>query len=211
MRDLKAPALAALDWIDKYGDRDGDGFVEYERRTEQGLDNQSWKDSWDSQRFHDGSLARAPIAPCEVQGYVYDAKRRVADLAREVDRRRRLKPALVPQRHDLAARQLADRSRPRAVRPLAGGAAHRAANDDCRPALQLSAAGGLRGPAPLGDAVPDCVSDGRPPAGVGGGRAGAPAAGAARASAGPASAHPGDPCASGAPLLGGDDQALRHS
>jgi glycogen debranching enzyme len=90
VRDLKAPALAALDWIGKYGDRDGDGFVEYERRTEHGLENQSWKDSWDSQRFHDGRLAQTPIAPCEVQGYVYDAKRRVAELAREVWRDREL-------------------------------------------------------------------------------------------------------------------------
>jgi glycogen debranching enzyme len=90
VRDLKQPALAALDWIGKYGDRDGDGFVEYERRTEHGLENQSWKDSWDSQRFHDGMLAQTPIAPCEVQGYVYDAKRRVAELAREVWRDREL-------------------------------------------------------------------------------------------------------------------------
>jgi glycogen debranching enzyme len=90
VRDLKRPALAALDWIGKYGDRDGDGFVEYERRTEHGLENQSWKDSWDSQRFHDGRLAQTPIAPCEVQGYVYDAKRRVAELAREVWRDREL-------------------------------------------------------------------------------------------------------------------------
>jgi len=81
---LKEPALAALAWIDDYGDRDGDGFVEYERRTERGLENQSWKDSGDSQRFHDGELARAPIAPAEVQGYVYDAKRRLAELASEV-------------------------------------------------------------------------------------------------------------------------------
>jgi glycogen debranching enzyme len=90
VRDLKAPALAALEWIGRYGDRDGDGFVEYERRTEHGLENQSWKDSWDSQRFHDGTLAKTPIAPCEVQGYVYDAKRRVAELARDVWRDREL-------------------------------------------------------------------------------------------------------------------------
>src|SRR5215213_5589375 len=82
VRDLKQPALDALEWIERYGDRDGDGFVEYERRTNVGLENQSWKDSGDSQRFHDGTFARAPIAPCEVQGYVYDAKRRVAELAR---------------------------------------------------------------------------------------------------------------------------------
>jgi glycogen debranching enzyme len=80
---LKEPALRALEWIDRYGDRDGDGFVEYERRTPRGLENQSWKDSGDSQRFHDGSLARTPIAPAEVQGYVYDAKLRLAEIARE--------------------------------------------------------------------------------------------------------------------------------
>ncbi|MBA2384757.1 MAG: amylo-alpha-1,6-glucosidase [Actinobacteria bacterium] len=81
---LREPALAALGWIDEHGDRDGDGFVEYERRTPRGLENQSWKDSGDSQRFHDGTLARPPIAPVEVQGYVYDAKLRLAELARDV-------------------------------------------------------------------------------------------------------------------------------
>jgi glycogen debranching enzyme len=84
VNELREPALAALRWIDECGDRDGDGFVEYARRTERGLDNQSWKDSGDSQRFHDGRFAQVPIAPCEVQGYVYDAKRRMAELAREV-------------------------------------------------------------------------------------------------------------------------------
>jgi glycogen debranching enzyme len=79
---LREPALAALRWIDEYGDRDGDGFVEYERRTPRGLENQSWKDSGDSQRFHDGRFAATPIAPAEVQGYVYDAKLRIAEIAR---------------------------------------------------------------------------------------------------------------------------------
>ncbi len=87
---LREPALRALSWIDEYGDRDGDGFVEYEKRSERGLDNQSWKDSGDSQRFADGRNARTPIAPCEVQGYVYHAKRRTAELAREVWRDRPL-------------------------------------------------------------------------------------------------------------------------
>jgi len=87
---FKDTSLRALEWIDKYGDRDGDGFVEYERRSEHGLENQSWKDSWDSQRFSDGTLAKTPIAPVEVQGYVYDAKRRMAQLAREVWRERDL-------------------------------------------------------------------------------------------------------------------------
>ncbi|MEN3340704.1 MAG: hypothetical protein V7644_108 [Actinomycetota bacterium] len=82
-RELREPALAALRWIDEYGDRDGDGFVEYERRTPRGLENQSWKDSGDSQRFADGRTAHGAIAPCEVQGYVYDAKRRICELARD--------------------------------------------------------------------------------------------------------------------------------
>jgi glycogen debranching enzyme len=104
VRDLKGPALAALDWIDKYGDRDGDGFIEYERRTEHGLENQSWKDSWDSQRFQDGRLAQPPIAPCEVQGYVYDAKRRVAELARDVWRDRELGARLEIEAEELRKR-----------------------------------------------------------------------------------------------------------
>jgi glycogen debranching enzyme len=104
VRDLKAPALAALEWIERYGDRDGDGFVEYERRTDHGLENQSWKDSWDSQRFHDGTLAKTPIAPCEVQGYVYDAKRRVAELARDVWRDRELANRLDQEAEQLRRR-----------------------------------------------------------------------------------------------------------
>ncbi len=75
-------AMAALDWIDKYGDRDGDGFVEYERRSERGLLNQGWKDSSDAIRDRTGREAIPPIALAEVQGYVFDAKRRMARLAR---------------------------------------------------------------------------------------------------------------------------------
>jgi glycogen debranching enzyme len=74
--------MAALEWIDRYGDRDGDGFVEYERRSERGLVNQGWKDSSDAIRDRTGKQAVAPIALAEVQGYVYDAKRRMAKLAR---------------------------------------------------------------------------------------------------------------------------------
>jgi glycogen debranching enzyme len=73
---------AALEWIAVWGDRDGDGFVEYLRRSQRGLDNQGWKDSGDSIRHADGSLAEPPIALAEVQGYVYDAKLRIAGLAR---------------------------------------------------------------------------------------------------------------------------------
>jgi glycogen debranching enzyme len=75
-------ALAALSWIDTYGDRDGDGFVEYERRSERGLLNQGWKDSSDAIRDRHGREAVPPIALAEVQGYVFDAKRRMARLAR---------------------------------------------------------------------------------------------------------------------------------
>ncbi|MET1089641.1 MAG: glycogen debranching N-terminal domain-containing protein [Arthrobacter sp.] len=63
----------ALDWIEKYGDRDGDGFVEYKRPNDHGLVNQGWKDSWDGINFADGTIAEAPIALCEVQAYVYSA------------------------------------------------------------------------------------------------------------------------------------------
>jgi glycogen debranching enzyme len=63
----------ALAWIRDYGDKDGDGFVEYERLNDQGLINQGWKDSWDGINFADGRLAEPPIALCEVQAYVYIA------------------------------------------------------------------------------------------------------------------------------------------
>ncbi len=63
----------ALDWIRDYGDKDGDGFVEYERLNPQGLINQGWKDSWDGINFADGRWPSPPIALCEVQAYVYDA------------------------------------------------------------------------------------------------------------------------------------------
>ena len=84
VKELEPAARAALAWIDDYGDRDGDGFVEYERRAPHGLANQSWKDSGDSQRFRDGRLASTPIAPAEVQGYAYDARIRAAELADRV-------------------------------------------------------------------------------------------------------------------------------
>jgi glycogen debranching enzyme len=63
----------ALGWIRDYGDRDGDGFVEYQRLNPMGLINQGWKDSWDGINFADGTLAEPPIALCEVQAYVYAA------------------------------------------------------------------------------------------------------------------------------------------
>jgi glycogen debranching enzyme len=72
----------AIQWIDRYGDRDGDGFVEYHRHSADGLVHQGWKDSHDSVFHADGTLAEGPIALCEVQGYVYAAKRAAADLAK---------------------------------------------------------------------------------------------------------------------------------
>ncbi|MGH8885651.1 MAG: amylo-alpha-1,6-glucosidase [Egibacteraceae bacterium] len=63
----------ALAWIDEFGDRDGDGYVEYARATDSGLLHQGWKDSWNSIRFADGRFAQPPVALCEVQGYVYAA------------------------------------------------------------------------------------------------------------------------------------------
>ncbi|MGO8956764.1 MAG: glycogen debranching N-terminal domain-containing protein [Streptosporangiaceae bacterium] len=73
----------ALDWIETYGDADGDGFVEYHRKTSHGLANQGWKDSWDGVNFADGSIAEPPIALAEVQGYTYAAYRARAQLARQ--------------------------------------------------------------------------------------------------------------------------------
>jgi glycogen debranching enzyme len=101
---FKAPALKALEWIDRYGDRDGDGFVEFEKRSPHGLEVQSWKDSFDSQRFHDGRIAEGSIAPCEVQGYVYDAKRRLAEIAREAWRDRALADRLEREADELKQR-----------------------------------------------------------------------------------------------------------
>ena len=84
-REMQKHARAAVAWINRYGDRDGDGYVEYERRNkETGLENQCWKDSWDSIAFADGTLAPTPRATCELQGYVYDAKHRMSRIARDV-------------------------------------------------------------------------------------------------------------------------------
>jgi glycogen debranching enzyme len=104
VEELKGPALAALEWIERYGDRDGDGFLEYERRTPRGLENQSWKDSFDSQRFADGRTAAPPIAPVEAQGYAFDARRRLAELARAVWRDDELAARLDADADLLAAR-----------------------------------------------------------------------------------------------------------
>jgi glycogen debranching enzyme len=79
--ELWPAARRALDWLSEYGDRDGDGFLEYVRSTDEGLVNQGWKDSWDGIRFRDGTVAKPPIALCEVQGYAYAARLAMAELA----------------------------------------------------------------------------------------------------------------------------------
>jgi glycogen debranching enzyme len=85
VRELEANVRGALAWIDDYGDRTGNGYVSYQRRNEEtGLENQCWKDSWDSIAFRDGTLPGFPRATCELQGYAYDAKVRGARLARSV-------------------------------------------------------------------------------------------------------------------------------
>jgi glycogen debranching enzyme len=81
VRSIWPNVLAALQWIDRYGDVDGDGFVEYQRHSSDGLVQQGWKDSNDSVFHDDGRAAPAPIALCEVQGYVYEAKMLASNLA----------------------------------------------------------------------------------------------------------------------------------
>ncbi|SCF14612.1 Glycogen debranching enzyme (alpha-1,6-glucosidase) [Micromonospora coriariae] len=77
---LRDNALAALNWIDVYGDRDGDGYVEYATRSPEGLGNQCWRDSPDGVCFADGRIPVLPLATCDLQGYTYDAKLRLAEL-----------------------------------------------------------------------------------------------------------------------------------
>lgn len=100
MAALLPNADRALEWIENIGDRDGDGFVEYQRMTDRGLVNHGWKDSHDGINFADGSLATPPIALCEVQGYVYSAYLARAEIARAAG------DELVAQRWSARAEQL---------------------------------------------------------------------------------------------------------
>jgi glycogen debranching enzyme len=85
VRELEYEARAAINWIDEYADLQHNGYISYQRRNPTtGLENQCWKDSWDSISFHDGTLPGFPRATCELQGYAYDAKVRGARLARLV-------------------------------------------------------------------------------------------------------------------------------
>src|SRR5262245_38354365 len=85
-RELLPAAEAAMRWIDEFGDLDGDGFVEYLSRSPRGIRNQGWKDSHDAIVHADGEVADPPIALAEVQGYVYLAKTRMADVYRALGR-----------------------------------------------------------------------------------------------------------------------------
>jgi glycogen debranching enzyme len=81
-RDLLPAAMRALEWIDRFGDQDGDGYIEYMAHRGGGVVNQGWKDSADAVQYEDGTRAQQPIALVEVQGYVYQAKRGLANLLR---------------------------------------------------------------------------------------------------------------------------------
>jgi glycogen debranching enzyme len=105
VRDLEDEARAALNWIDEYADLMGNGYVWYQRRNEEtGLENQCWKDSWDSISYRDGRLPSFPRATSELQGYAYDAKLRGARLARLVWKDPELADSLERQAADLKRR-----------------------------------------------------------------------------------------------------------
>ena len=105
VRDLEPEARAALRWIDEYADLEGNGYIWYQRRNEKtGLENQCWKDSWDSISYRDGTLPGFPRATCELQGYAYDAKIRGARLAREIWKDPRFADELERQAADLKRR-----------------------------------------------------------------------------------------------------------
>jgi glycogen debranching enzyme len=80
VRSMEPNIVAALEWIDRHGDPDGDGYIEYATRSPQGLGNQCWKDSYDGIQFADGRIPYLPIAIAEAQGYTYAAKLRIAEL-----------------------------------------------------------------------------------------------------------------------------------
>src|SRR5262249_19778002 len=86
VRDLWPNARSALTWMKDYGDLDGDGLLEYDRKSSNGLENQGWKDSSDAIFHTDGRLAEAPIALAEVQPYAFAAYRGCADLAIALER-----------------------------------------------------------------------------------------------------------------------------
>jgi len=104
VRELEGAAREALRWISDYGDSKGDGYVDYVKRSRVGLENQGWKDSHNAVLFADGSLATGPISLCEVQGYVYAAWLRTAELAERVWQDNGLARELRNRAEDLEAR-----------------------------------------------------------------------------------------------------------
>jgi glycogen debranching enzyme len=105
VRELEREARAALNWLDEYADLMGNGYVSYQRRNEDtGLENQCWKDSWDSISYRDGRLPGFPRATCELQGYAYDAKMRGARLARDIWKDTALADTLEQEAADLKRR-----------------------------------------------------------------------------------------------------------
>jgi glycogen debranching enzyme len=105
VRELEHEARAALRWIDEYANLQGNGYVSYRRRNEvTGLENQCWKDSWDSISYRNGELPGFPRATCELQGYAYDAKMRGARLARTIWRDPELADRLEREAADLKRR-----------------------------------------------------------------------------------------------------------
>jgi glycogen debranching enzyme len=105
VRELEFEARAAINWIDEYADLQHNGYISYQRRNPTtGLENQCWKDSWDSISFHDGTLPGFPRATCELQGYAYDAKIRGARLARLVWRDVPYAERLEREAHELKRR-----------------------------------------------------------------------------------------------------------
>lgn len=92
-------ARRCLEWIDKYGDRDGDGFQEYQTRSSAGYENQGWKDAGDAVLNIDGSKVKGPKALCELQGYVYDAWQRMAEIFDELDKKQEAKSLRLKAQH----------------------------------------------------------------------------------------------------------------
>ncbi|HYV35587.1 MAG TPA: amylo-alpha-1,6-glucosidase [Gemmataceae bacterium] len=103
MREIWPNIELALEWLDQYGDSNGDGFIDYQRHAREGLVHQGWKDSQDAVSHQDGTLAKGPIALCEVQGYAYAARQRGAQLAFALGQVRR-GDQLLGQANDLQER-----------------------------------------------------------------------------------------------------------
>jgi glycogen debranching enzyme len=124
----------ALQWIDTYGDRDGDGFIEYLRSSPNGLGNQGWKDSHDSIFHAGGALAEGPIALCEVQGYVYATRLAAAELADLLNAGKKVAilagcgcPSVGPSPHPPARRRSSERSPRKRLRARQQAAVHQRA------------------------------------------------------------------------------------